>query len=298
MLGFGNNEYQVLITKQKIASQGLNYQNCKYQIFNSVDFSFEQSYQAMRRSWRFGQKREVEIFMITTDRMINVISTQQKKQKQFKEMQKNMTKAINKNIQSINIIDKRNDVIEDKFTILNGDCVQRSADILDNSAGLCVFSPPFSELYTYSSHHEDMGNSKDYDEFSKHFKFLIPEISRILQDGRMCAVHCMDLPIQKGKEGYIGLRDFSGMLIDWFQEMGFIYHSRVTIWKDPVVEMQRTKALGLLHKQVKKDSVMSRVGIPDYILFLEIKAKIKHLLQVMIFQLIYGKSMLVQFGMI
>jgi hypothetical protein len=98
------------------------------------------------------------------------------------------------------------------------------------------------------------------------FSFLIKQLYRVLKAGRNVAVHCMDLPIQKGKEGFIGLRDFSGMITEWFQELGFIYHSRITIWKDPVVEMQRTKALGLLHKQVKKDSTMSRVGIPDYVM--------------------------------
>jgi hypothetical protein len=112
-----------------------------------------------------------------------------------------------------------------------------------------------------------MGNVANYKQFEQHFKYLIPELKRTLKSGRICAIHCMDLPIQKGKEGYIGLRDFSGMLIQWFQECGFIYHSRVTIWKNPVTEMQRTKALGLLHKTIKKDSAMTRVGIPDYVLF-------------------------------
>jgi hypothetical protein len=111
-----------------------------------------------------------------------------------------------------------------------------------------------------------MGNSKDYSEFLIQFKFLIKELYRVMMSGRNVAVHCMDLPIQKGKEGYIGLRDFSGMILRAFEDEGFVYASRVTIWKDPVVEMQRTKALGLLHKQVKKDSTMSRVGIPDYVL--------------------------------
>jgi hypothetical protein len=111
-----------------------------------------------------------------------------------------------------------------------------------------------------------MGNSKDYKEFFTAFKFLVAELYRVLWSGRLVAVHCMDLPIQKGKEGYIGLRDFSGMILEAFQEVGFVYHSRVTIWKNPVTEMQRTKALGLLHKQVKKDSAMSRVGIPDYLM--------------------------------
>ena len=123
-----------------------------------------------------------------------------------------------------------------------------------------------AELYTYSSHIEDMGNSKDYKQFLIQFGFLIKELYRVLKQGRNVCVHCMDLPIQKGKEGFIGLRDFSGMILNAFQDAGFIYASRITIWKDPVIEMQRTKALGLLHKQVKKDSTMSRVGIPDYVL--------------------------------
>lgn len=277
LLGFAHNEYQILITKQSIASQGLNYQNCAYQIFNSIDFSFEQSYQAMRRSWRFGQKREVTCYMVTTDRMINVVKIQNDKQLSFKTMQAEMTKAVNKNIngQLTTTISNSEDVKNDKFWLMRGDCVARSKEIPDNSADLIIFSPPFSELYTYSSHVEDMGNSTDYAQFEEHFKFLIPQLSRILKDGRICAIHCMDLPIQKGKEGYIGLRDFSGMLVKWFQDCGFIYHSRVTIWKDPVVEMQRTKALGLLHKQVKKDSSMSRVGIPDYVLFFRNKGENK-----------------------
>lgn len=269
LLGFAHNEFQILITKESIASQGLNYQNCAYQIFNSVDFSFEKAYQAMRRSWRFRQTRIVTCYMITTDRMINVIKIQQDKHLSFKTMQHEMTKAVNKNINNQITLTMNNseDVKTDNYHLMRGDCVERSKELSDNAADLVIFSPPFSELYTYSSHVEDMGNSENYAQFEEHFKFLIPELRRILKPGRICAIHCMDLPIQKGKEGYIGLRDFSGMLIKWFQDCGFIYHSRCTIWKDPVVEMQRTKALGLLHKQVKKDSSMSRVGIPDYVLF-------------------------------
>lgn len=156
--------------------------------------------------------------------------------------------------------------INEWYAIYNCDCVQGIKALPDESIGLSVFSPPFAELYTYSSHLEDMGNSKDYNEFLTQFNFLVKELYRVLKPGRNIAIHCMDLPIQKGKEGYIGLRDFSGMILKSFEDEGFIYHSRVTIWKDPVVEMQRTKALGLLHKQVKKDSTMSRVGIPDYVM--------------------------------
>ena len=269
LLGFANNEFRVLITKTKIAQFGLNYQNCRNQIFASLDFSFEGLYQAIRRSYRFGQKNEVNIYLITTDTMSNVKQAINTKQKQFETMQQEMANAMNETLKG-NLMTSKNyntdSVNNEWYNIKRGDCVQLIEELEDNSVGFSVFSPPFAELYTYSNHLEDMGNSKDYNEFMIQFGFLIKQLHRVIKSGRNVAVHCMDLPIQKGKEGFIGLRDFSGMILKAFEEAGFIYHSRVTIWKDPVVEMQRTKALGLLHKQVKKDSTMSRVGIPDYVL--------------------------------
>jgi DNA modification methylase len=150
--------------------------------------------------------------------------------------------------------------------LIHGDSVVEIKSIPDESIGLTVFSPPFPELYCYSDDDRDMGNCRDYEEFKEHFSFLPPELYRVTMEGRNICIHCMDTPIQKGKHGFIGLRDFSGLIITEMQNAGFIYHSRITIWKNPVTEMQRTKALGLLHKQVKKDSTMSRVGIPDYVL--------------------------------
>ena len=269
LLGFAKNEFRVLITKTKIAQFGLNYQNCRNQVFASLDFSFEGLYQAIRRSYRFGQKNEVNIYIVTTDTMKNVTESINRKQKQFEIMQDQMSKAVNVSLnnESLFVDESENQKISnDWYTIQRGDCIQLIKNVKDESVGFSVFSPPFAELYTYSSHIEDMGNSKDYNEFLIQFKYLISELYRVVMSGRNVAVHCMDLPIQKGKEGFIGLRDFSGMILKAFEEVGFVYHSRVTIWKDPVVEMQRTKALGLLHKQVKKDSTMSRVGIPDYVL--------------------------------
>ncbi len=267
LLGFANGDFKILITKTKIAQFGMNFQNCHNQVFASLDFSFEGLYQAMRRSYRFGQKHPVNIYLVTTDTMQNVVEAINQKQYEFEKMQKQMEKHINAGyMQKIDFVDAHKKVETDKYMIQRGDCVQLIEHLPDESIGFSVFSPPFAELYTYSSHIEDMGNSKDYKEFMAQFGFLVKHLYRVIKSGRNIAVHCMDLPIQKGKEGYIGLRDFSGMLIDAFEGEGFIYHSRVTIWKDPVVEMQRTKALGLLHKQVKKDSTMSRVGIPDYVL--------------------------------
>jgi len=267
LLGFAKNEFRVLITKAKIAQFGLNYQNCRNQIFASLDFSFEGLYQAIRRSYRFGQKNEVNIYIITTDTMKNVVESINQKQKQFEIMQKEMANNMNVNIiNNLEVINKNKEVKNDQYWIMNGDSVQLIKKLKSESIGFSVFSPPFAELYTYSNHIEDMGNCTDYKQFLIQFKFLITELYRVMQSGRNVAVHCMDLPIQKGKEGFIGLRDFSGLILKAFEDCGFIYHSRITIWKDPVVEMQRTKALGLLHKQVKKDSTMSRVGIPDYVL--------------------------------
>jgi DNA modification methylase len=207
--------------------------------------------------------------MITTDTMTNVIQSINNKQKQFEIMQNEMSIAVNENLNnnvlSSGTFDTESELNE-WFKIKRGDCVQLIKEVESESVGLSVFSPPFAELYTYSNHIEDMGNSKDYNEFLIQFGYLIKELYRVIKSGRNVAVHCMDLPIQKGKEGFIGLRDFSGMILKAFNEAGFIYHSRITIWKDPVVEMQRTKALGLLHKQIKKDSTMSRVGIPDYVM--------------------------------
>ena len=269
LLDFANNQFRILITKTKIASFGMNFQNCRNQVFAALDFSFEGLYQAIRRSYRFGQKNEVNIYLITTDTMSNVGKALEDKQKQFTIMQDQMNKAINEhltgNLLSVAGHDTM-DVSNEWYSIKRGDCVQLIREVENESIGLSVFSPPFAELYTYSDHLEDMGNSKDYKEFLTQFSFLVRELHRVMMQGRNVAVHCMDLPIQKGKEGFIGLRDFSGMILKVFEEVGFIYASRVTIWKDPVVEMQRTKALGLLHKQVKKDSTMSRVGIPDYVM--------------------------------
>ena len=279
LIGFGNGDFRILITKLKIAQFGLNYQNCHNQIYASLDFSFESTYQGIRRSYRFGQTEQVNIYLITTDTMQNVKDIFDKKQKAFVEMQKYMTDATNRNLKNILSLKKMETTKEyksDKCDIRLGDCIKHIQTIPDESIGFSIFSPPFAELYTYSDKLEDMGNSKDYQEFFTAFKYLVKELYRVMWSGRNVAVHCMDLPIQKGKEGYIGLRDFSGMILQAFEEVGFVYHSRVTIWKNPVTEMQRTKALGLLHKQVKKDASMSRVGIPDYLMIFRKNGEHKH----------------------
>ena len=157
-------------------------------------------------------------------------------------------------------------VIENRYAIYNGDSCEVMKAVPDNSVHYTIFSPPFASLYTYSNSDRDMGNSKGDDEFYDHFIFLAKELYRITMPGRLLSFHCMDLPLMKERDGVIGLKDFPSIIRQIFEDCGFIYHSKVTIWKNPVTEMQRTKALGLLHKQIRKDSTMNRQGIPDYII--------------------------------
>ena len=151
------------------------------------------------------------------------------------------------------------------FQMIHGDCVDALAAMPEESIDYSVFSPPFASLYTYSDSERDMGNVKDDAEFFEHFAFLTQELFRVMKPGRNISFHCMNMPLTKERDGVIGLRDFRGSLIRSFEGAGFVFHSEVCIWKDPVTAMQRTKAIGLLYKQVKKDSCMSRQGIADYL---------------------------------
>ena len=155
--------------------------------------------------------------------------------------------------------------IGERFAVYNGDSVEVLKGIPDNSIHYSITSIPFASLYTYSNSERDMGNCRSYGEFAEQYQFLGKEWFRVMMPGRLVSIHCMNLPAMKERDGYIGMKDFRGDVIRWMESLGFIYHAEVCIWKDPVVEMQRTKALGLLHKQIKKDSAMSRMGIPDYL---------------------------------
>ncbi|MGJ0847433.1 DNA methyltransferase [Tissierella praeacuta] len=154
---------------------------------------------------------------------------------------------------------------EKDFSIYNGDCVRIIREIPDNTVHFNIFSPPFANLYIYSNDLADMGNCKDIDEFFEQFDYLIPELYRITKPGRLCAVHCKQLVKYKGRDGRAGLTDFRGKIIEHFEKFNWQYHSEVTIWTDPVLEMQKTKAHGLLYKQVRKDASFSRQGLPDYL---------------------------------
>lgn len=163
----------------------------------------------------------------------------------------------------MSIIDQ---IVTDRYTLAHGDCVEFLSGLPDASIGYSIFSPPFASLYTYSNSPRDMGNVRNDEEFFAHFDFLVAQIRRVIKPGRNVSFHCMDMPASKERDGYIGLKDFPGDLLRAFQKHGFIFHSKVTIWKDPVTAMQRTKALGLLHKSIRENSAMCRQGIPDYLI--------------------------------
>jgi DNA modification methylase len=261
---FQNGEFRVLVTKKKIVQFGLNFQNCHNQVFATLDFSFEGLYQAIRRSYRFGQKNDVNIYLITTDTMENVMKSIEKKQNQFLEMQNEMNKYINGN--SFGLLDSYEfkEVKNDKYWLMKGDSCIEIKRIPDNSVDLIVFSPPFSSLFTYSNYIHDMGNNESHEEFFKQYHFLLQDLYRILKPGRLMVCHTKDLAVYKNSSGYTGLYNFTKDHDSAVEKVGFKYHSKVNIWTDPVLEMQRTKTQRLLYKQLRKDSTYTGVGLPEY----------------------------------
>ena len=267
LLGFANNEFRILVTKTKIAQFGLNYQNCKNQIFLSFDFSFEGLYQAIRRSWRFGQKNNVNITLVTVETMGNVIESIKEKQLKFENMQKEMQIAMNEAGKELSRTDENFNTEKGiDWTLVNGDSVQYIQKMKDESIDYTFFSPPFSDLYMYSSDERDLSNNKSYNDFFKHFEYMIPELLRITKQGRLLSMHCTQLSTTKGKDGKLEIVDFRGDLIRAMQKYGWIFHAEVAIWKDPKIIAQRTKNMQLLHATTKKDSTVNRMGFPDYLL--------------------------------
>lgn len=269
---FARGELRVLVSKPSIAGHGLNLQVCHKMAFIGLSDSWEDWYQAVRRCWRFGQKSPVDIHVITSKQEGAVVSNIQRKEKQAEIMARELIKHMEHqtliHAQSMGQTkDKYHTHHEtgDGWEMFLGDCVDAVKAMREESIDITIYSPPFESLYVYSASERDIGNCRDADEFSTHMKFLAAELYRVLKPGRMMCFHCMNLPAFKLRHGFIGLRDFRGELIRMFNEIGFIYHSEVCIWKDPVTAMQRTKALGLLWKQIKKDSCMSRQGIADYL---------------------------------
>jgi len=273
LLAFANGEIRVLVTKPSIAGYGLNLQVCHNMAFVGLSDSFEQYYQAVRRCWRFGQTDSVDVRVITSEAEGAVVKNIKRKEDDFKTMQHGMISATQEltkqNIAGGAVVVSEYATAETSgngWDMYLGDNVERTREIPDDSLHYMLYSPPFSSLYTYSDSNRDMGNCVSDDQFFEQFGFLAPELFRVLKSGRLMSVHCVNMPTTITKDGYIGLKDFRGDIIRLMKSVGFIFHSEVCIWKDPAVDVQRTKALGLLHKQLKKDSCRSRMSLPDYVL--------------------------------
>jgi len=266
---FGTGQARVIVTKPSIAGFGLNWQHCRNEIYVGMTHSFERFYQAGKRIHRFGQPRSVNRYIIQADTEDGVMAAIMRKQSQHDTM-RDLMRFTREAIAGNNRISIMNTDIKptygDNWTLYHGDCVRVARTLKSESIGFSVFSPPFADLFTYSSDIQDMGNCKGLDDFMEQFGFLVDELFRITQPGRECAVHCCDLLATKWKDGDIEFKDFSGVIATAFRSRGWLFHSRVCIWKDPVTEMQRTKAHGLLYKTLRTDSSKSRVGSADYLL--------------------------------
>lgn len=272
MMGFTEGRYRVLVSKPSIAGWGMNWQHCSNVVFLGLSDSWEQYYQAIRRCWRFGQQNPVDCHIITSEAEGAVVKNIERKEKDALRMAREMVKHMSvynksalKNVRQQGTY-MTNIETGNGWEVRLGDCIDGVRSMPDNSVHYSLFSPPFSALYVYSASERDMGNVRSDEEFAEHFSYLVSELYRVLMPGRLVSFHCMDIPSMKERDGVIGLKDFPGDLIRTFQRVGFIYHSKATIWKDPLIEATRTKSLGLMHKQVVKDSAMCRQGLPDYLI--------------------------------
>jgi len=273
MLGFAAGDHRVMVSKPSICGYGMNWQHCNQMAFVGLSDSFEQYYQAVRRCWRFGQTKPVHVYLICAETEGAVMANIKRKEADANRMAESMIEHMRGFSQreihggATRMTNEYREHVEtgECWEMRLGDCVENVARLDDESIDFSVYSPPFASLYTYSNSERDMGNCKDDEEFMAHYRFLVRELFRVTKPGRLTSFHCMNLPTSKQNHGYIGIRDFRGELIRAHEAEGWIFHSEVCIWKDPVTAMQRTKALGLLHKQLKKDSCMSRQGIPDYL---------------------------------
>ncbi len=287
MMDFSGGKLRVLISKGKIAGFGMNWQHCARMAFVGMDDSFEKFYQCVRRCYRFGQKRKVQIHIFVSEAEGQIMENIKRKEADHHTMSANMIEhmrdIMNNELKGQTKVTEeyREDVHHgDGFTVHLSDCVKMARAMEPESIDYSIFSPPFADLFVYSNSDHDMGNCKNDSEFMAQFKYLIAELFRVIKSCRNVSFHCMNLPTTKMRQGFIGLRDFRGDLIRAFQDAGFIYHSEVCIWKDPVVAMQRTKALGLLHKTIRENASMSRMGLPDYVVTMrkpgDAEPRVKH----------------------
>lgn len=272
ILGFLDGRHRVLVSKPKIAGFGMNFQHCHQMIFLGLGDSYESYYQCIRRSWRFGQTREVQVHIVVTDHEEEIVENVRRKEAQADELTNRIIESARKFEMEQLGKSESAEVMETavhsgkNWTLYQGDCVEEMARIADESVDLSVFSPPFLALYTYSSTERDLGNCSSDVQFFEHFRYVIDGLLRITRPGRLCCVHTAQVCTTLNTHGVIGLRDFRGKVCEEFVSRGWVYHGEVCIDKDPQAQAIRTHSKGLLFVQLKKDSSWLRPALADYIL--------------------------------
>jgi len=269
---FQDGKYKVMLTKPKIAGFGMNFQNCHKQIFVGLSDSYEAYYQCIRRSYRFGQKEPVDVYIVMSDHEREIYDNVQRKEREAREMGERLIAHVKdfeiEELQSAehDFVYETDNYEGENFKVMLGDSVVRMAEIADESIHLSVFSPPFQSLYVYSPTERDLGNSKSEEEFYNHFAFIVDHLLRITIPGRVCAVHVADVPAMLVRDGYIGMKDLSGDVIRLFIAHGWVFDSRIPIDKNQQAQSIRTHSKGLTMTQMKKDRSWLRPALPDYIL--------------------------------
>jgi superfamily II DNA or RNA helicase len=266
-------EVQALVTKAQMFGHGMNWQHCHRVFFLGIGHSYEQYYQAIRRCWRFGQAQPVDVRIVVSEAELGVAANVRRKEMEAARLAdgivEHMAEAMKEqlNLTASKKVEHQNDEAStSEWRLMLGDCVERIREIEPASVGLSVFSPPFAALFTYSASDRDMGNSRDYDEFFRHFGFLVPELRRVTMPGRRACVHVQQVSTTKAVHGVIGWRDFRADVVRLFVEGGWIYDGEVVIDKDPQAQAIRTKSKALMFVQKNKDSAWSRPAMADYIL--------------------------------
>jgi len=273
MLAFQRGDNRVIVTKPSIAGHGMNWQHCSNQIFMGMSHSYEQFYQAVRRSWRFGQTDGVNVYLVTAEANRRVIENVRQKEKRARRM---MDEIVTHMMESAHDLNQKASKDEAEYTrnsasgegwrIDQGDCVEITKEMEDDSIGLSVFSPPFPGMYVYSNSKRDMGNVRDLDQMIEHFKFLAEPLLEKTMSGRSCVVHLTQVLAKKKYDGYIGLKDFRGRVIEMMEDVGWRLYGEVTIDKDPQVKAVRTKDTGLQFKSLAKDAARMHQAMADYLL--------------------------------
>jgi len=270
---FQDGKYQVLITKPKIAGMGMNFQCANNMIFYGLNDSWESFYQAIRREWRFGQTKPVNVHIILSTQEQAIFDNVMRKDRQAKRLRTEMVNLM-KELEKSELHGEQlvyNEYSEEtvqssNYLLMKGDSCLRLKELADNSVDLSVYSPPFADLFTYSNSERDLGNSRGWDEFFQHYDFIIKEVLRVTKPGRVSCVHTSDVPAMQNRDGYIGLRDFPGKVIEYHELAGWQFVGRCFVQKNPQAQAIRVKSKALLFVQMKKDSSCSRPALVDQIL--------------------------------